>query len=200
MPLLMSIVCISTTALTATYSAATSSNSMRARAGEVLYFAYGSNMFSEVLEGRRGVRPLAKSPAVCPGHRLAFTALGLPPFEPAFASLEPCSDPVEECHGVCYRLSALDWLRVCASEGVPLGYQVVEVPLTTYHPLEEGKGATEIKAFSLRFVQPQSMAFPLPQLEPPPSRRYLGLLLAGAKEAGLAEQWQRKLAQVRTVW
>ena len=64
---------------------------------------------------------------MCFGHRLAFTALGLPPFEPSFASLEPSRSGEDRCHGVLYTLSTLDWLRVCASEGVPLGFVQLEV-------------------------------------------------------------------------
>lgn len=173
----------------------------RALQGTVSYFAYGSNMNSEVLEGRRGVRPLRQEPAVCFGHRLAFTALGLPPFEPSFASLEPSRSGEDRCHGVLYTLSTLDWLRVCASEGVPLGYGVVEVDVLPYAPhalheplptMTHGRTA----ALTLRYRQPQSLLLSLPQLELPPSRRYMDLLRSGAKEGGLAEPWRRKLAEL----
>jgi len=183
---------------------------------EVLYFAYGSNMFSEVFEERRGVVALETSPAVAFEQRLAFSAAGIPPFEPAFASIEP--DFSECCHGVLYRISVWDWARLQASEGAipgtPVGYQVVKLPVTPYgldlpsrSPSETGEGALSITAFTLRFQQPH-LAFaktfiPLPGLpktlpvwESPPSRRYLGLLTSGARQKGVAEVWQQKLASI----
>ena len=167
----------------------------------VNYFAFGSNMAKEVVEGRRGVRPMREEPAVCFGHRLAFTALGLPPFEPSFASLEPSEHPGDRCHGVLYTISSLDWLRICASEGVPVGYQVTTVNVTPYapHALHEPLPTVtaQVPALTLRYVQPQSLLLNLPQLELPPSKRYLNLLRTGAKEKGIAEPWRRKLAEIR---
>ena len=170
----------------------------------VQHFAYGSNMAATVLEGRRGVRPLSKQPAVVHGRRLAFSAIGLPPWEPAFASLDPSADPADCCHGVLYTLSLTDWARLCLSEGLPLGgYRVVTVTAVAYPPggaapASRRGGAGGLEALSLAFEQPQT-ALGLPRRELTPSCRYMALLRQGAAQAGLEEAWQRKLAALPCV-
>ena len=75
----------------------------------VRYFAFGSNLASSVLEGRRGLRPLAPAaPGRVRGHELAFVLPGVPFVEPAFASLERSADDDAECHGAVYELSLVD--------------------------------------------------------------------------------------------
>ena len=166
-------------------------------------------MAAEVLEGRRGIRPIKAQPAVCYNHRLAFSALGFPPFEPAFASLEPAEG--DACHGVLYTVTQSEWQRICLTEGVlpigpPLGYQTTRVLCAPYEgtatfsatPLKFVEGG-DISALTLRFRQPQSF-LGLPPVELPPSRRYLNLLRAGATEKALAVQWQAHLAALPSVF
>ena len=185
-------------------------------------------MLEETLIGRRKVNPLAKTPAACAGHRLAFSALGFPPFEPSFASVEPIprDSPPAVCHGVLWRLTNEDWLRVCATEGVPLAYVPLRVRVNPYVPggfeddqlrnsvlgtvteaaalagteNESQRPGYTVSAVTLRAVQASRALFGLPLLELPPSRRYMGLLRAGAKEAGLSSSWQAKLAELPSVW
>jgi hypothetical protein len=57
--------------------------------GRWYYFAYGSNLNSDVFEGRRGVTPLDVRVGVLEGYRLAFNMPGVPLLEPSFASVEP---------------------------------------------------------------------------------------------------------------
>lgn len=160
--------------------------------GVVRYFAYGSNMLTDVFEGLRGCRPLSRTAAVCHDYRLAFSALGFSVIEPAYANLEVCKG--ESCHGVLYELSWTDWLKVCATEGVPFAYQVITVNLIPY--TIHNKDAEEqpwnrshdVQAFTLSYRQPQTM-LGLPSLELSPSRRYLNILQRGSKEAGLSQSW-----------
>ena len=154
----------------------------------VRYFAFGSNMASSVMVGRRGMRPLEPpSAGLVRGHKLGFTLPGVPLVEPAFASLERSSDANAACHGVLYTLSLGDWARLCASEGVPSGaYRVVTVPVERYDD-----GAV-VNAYSLTaglFRSPVSL---------PPSERYLKLLQQGALEVGLRDDYQRMLGGIRT--
>ena len=145
---------------------------------------------------------MSKTPAVAYGKRLAFTALGLPPLEPSFASVES-STPSDECHGVLYEISELDWLKVCATEGVPFGYMEEHLMVTPYaahlnesEPWESQSEPSEVSARTLRWRQPQTF-LGLPPVEPfPPSLRYMGLLRAGAAEAGLAMSWRTVLAEL----
>ena len=99
----------------------------------------------------------------------------------------------------CARWSVPDGVPEGVLEGVPVGYQVTTVYVTPYapHALHEPR-APRVLALTLRYVQPQSLLLNLPQLELPPSRRYLNLLRTGAKEKGIAEPWRRKLANMRS--
>ena len=192
----------------------------------VFYFAYGSNMNSAVFEGRRGIRPTFKIPAVALDTRLCFSAIGIPPFEPSFASVEPSKGV--QCHGVLYEISYWDWLKVCASEGVPLGYQIVSLRTQPYFAGTDVNitdamspdtvasssnfssnfsdlNCPEVEALTLRFVQPQQALFKGPLIEPPgsllaPSKRYMTLLREGAAEAGLAKEWRDKLDALPSGW
>lgn len=146
----------------------------------VNYFAYGSNLASSVLRGRRGVLPRATNVGLVPDYRLAFSLPGVPP-EPAFASIEPAEG--DSCHGAVYTLTLGDWAKVCASEGVPFGYRVEQVDVQCY----DGRVA---RAWTLRAAAPREASLP-------PSRRYLDLIKEGAKELGLAESWQLKLDRLQ---
>ncbi len=153
------------------------------------YFAYGSNVLSDVIEGRRGCRPLSRTAALCTGHRLTFSMIGLPGIEPAFANIE---DSVRDtCHGVLYELQFFDWLKLCASEGVPFAYKVVEVNIRPYSGTPAPNDPV-IRALTLQSRQPQTL-LGLPSLELRPSRRYIELLRKGSVEAGLAPSWRSKL-------
>jgi len=160
--------------------------------GVVRYFAYGSNMLSDVFEGLRGCRPLSRTAAICHDYRLAFSALGFSPIEPAFANLEVCKG--KSCHGVLYELPWTDWLKVCAIEGVPFAYQVITVNLIPYTThISDGEeqpliSSRDVQAFTLSYRQPQTI-LGLPSLELSPSRRYLSILQRGSKEAGLSPSW-----------
>ena len=139
----------------------------------VRYFAYGSNMATSVLTGRRRITPLETRGGVVRDHRLAFTLAGFG-LEPAFASCDVAEG--ERLHGVCYTLSIGDWLRVCASEGVPAAYRVRTVAVECYDGCSRD-------AYTLQ------ASLPLP-FSLPPSRRYLRLLQEGAREAELDPEWQ----------
>jgi len=149
----------------------------------VRYFAYGSNLAASVREGRRKLSPISAEPGFVKDHRLSFSVPGFSPAEPAFASIARA--PGQECHGGVYELGLSDWAKLCASEGVPFGYRVVEVQVTKY---------------SGEYVQAWTLEGGLPAFvgDLPPSERYLELLRDGARELGLTGAWQERLAQVRT--
>jgi hypothetical protein len=62
-------------------------------ADEVWYFAFGSNMSSATLTGRRRVVPRRSVPAMLPQYGLSFGMLGAPYSEPGFAVLQPLLGP-----------------------------------------------------------------------------------------------------------
>ena len=149
----------------------------------IRYFAYGSNLATSVREGRRSLRPLTAAPGLVRDERLAFNMPGFSPLEPAFASIAPA--PGEECHGGCFALTLEDWARLCASEGVPFGYRVREVPVELY--TGEVVSAWTLSAGVVRSP-----------VDLPPSERYLSLIRMGAQELGLTRAWQERLAKIPT--
>jgi len=154
---------------------------------QICYFAFGANLATSVREGRRGLQPLAVSPGFVRGERLAFNMVGFSPSEPAFASIVPSEN--DECHGGVFTLTASDWVKLLASEGVPfggpMGYQVREVSVELY----SGKS---VQAWTL------GAGLLAPPTDLPPSERYLELIKTGAKELELTGAWQRRLADVQT--
>uniref|UniRef100_A0A7S3SXV2 gamma-glutamylcyclotransferase n=1 Tax=Strombidinopsis acuminata TaxID=141414 RepID=A0A7S3SXV2_9SPIT len=156
----------------------------------VEYFAIGSNMKEEVMTKRRRITPVAPArPAVAPNHELTFDVPGLSVLEPAFAAIKP--NEGRECHGVLYTLTPADWLRLLASEGVPLAYRPVPLTVECYdgrrvEAMSLGVGAGIPTA---QFRGTRKGVDDVAEIQPRPSQRYLNLLREGARESGLAATW-----------
>lgn len=135
------------------------------------YFAYGSNLDPGTFLGRRGMRPRESRVAALPDHRLVFD-LAIGPGERGVANLLPRAG--EQVHGVAYQLTASAARRLDRTEGVPRAYRRVEVTLET--------GDREMLA---AFTYLSTHRRP----ERKPSRRYLGLILLGARHHGLPGAW-----------
>lgn len=140
------------------------------------YFAYGSNLDPGTFVGRRGMRPLAARVGVLHGFELRFD-LPVGPGERGVANVAPCAG--DHVWGVLYQITPADAERLDRSEGVHRGYyQRLAVPV-------RAQDTAEIAAFTYR----SEVSRP----ERKPSRRYLGLLLAGAREHGLPLAWIERL-------
>ncbi|MCC6645049.1 MAG: gamma-glutamylcyclotransferase [Polyangiaceae bacterium] len=135
------------------------------------YFAFGANLSPSTLRRRR-VRTRGARPARLPGHELVFAVRGVPLLEPAFATVRPADD---EVWGVLYDLDEAELARLRSYEG--LSYREVGVEVET----ERGPEAART------FVAKR----PCPPR--PPSARYLGLLVAGARHHGLPDAWLARL-------
>ena len=93
----------------------------------ISYLAYGSNLHPAVFERRRGIKPLAMSPAVAPGWRLAFDLRG-GGAEPSFASARP--DARRELYGALYDLDSVGLgARLCVG-GRPVRLRRMPRPLS----------------------------------------------------------------------
>ena len=149
----------------------------------ISYFAYGANLATSVREGRRRLRPISTKPGFVRDERLAFNLPGFSLLEPAFASITPATG--QECHGGVFELSAGDWVKVCASEGVPFAYRVREVPVELYT-------GEIVRAWTL------SAGALCSPIDIPPSERYLSLIRLGAQELGLTRAWQEKISKIPT--
>jgi cation transport regulator ChaC len=140
------------------------------------YFAYGSNLDPGTFLGRRAMRPLETRAAVLEGFELRFD-LPVGPGERGVANVAP--RPGDSVWGVAYLLSHSDAGRLDRTEGVHLGgYARLAVEVRhgaserfsafTYH---SGRGVAGRK----------------------PSRRYLGLILTGARHHGLPAEYLARL-------
>lgn len=138
----------------------------------VWYFAYGSNMQSATLRGRRGISFRRAVPARALGWRLVFDKPALVPIGESFANIVP--DPSAHVLGVAYEVTEQDLEHIELTEGVALGnYQRVAIPAEPLSRLP----AARLSAFTLTSEHRD------PSLQP--STRYMQLLINGAHEHGL---------------
>ena len=149
----------------------------------VWYFAYGSNMASSTLRGRREVSYNRALAARVPGWRLVLDKPPIISFKTSFANIVP--DPDGEVWGVLYAVSADDFDHIELTEGVRIGnYDRVEV---TAWPLSDAD-ASSFRAFSLTSNRRDESLRP--------SERYMQLLVSGALEHGLPEHYVEYLRGV----
>jgi hypothetical protein len=139
------------------------------------YFAYGSNMQTATLRGRRGIEFARALPGRAAGWRLVLDKPPLVPVGEAYANILP--DPEAAVPGVLYELGAADLAHVELTEGVQLGdYRRAAIRV---EPL--GRCGETLEAVTL--VSDRRA----PGLRP--SRRYMACLIAGAEEHGLPADW-----------
>ncbi|MGH8614124.1 MAG: gamma-glutamylcyclotransferase family protein [Gammaproteobacteria bacterium] len=140
----------------------------------VWYFAYGANMGTEVLVRRCGVRPLRSEAARLEGYRLVFTQAGVPIIEPCFASIEAA--PGEAVYGVVHNLAVDTAEHLDQFEGPTCERIAVSV---------EGSKKGSITAWTYRARHPIAGLVP--------SKRYLNLIIDGAREFALPEHYVQSL-------
>lgn len=150
----------------------------------VWYFAYGANMATDVIVGRRGLQVLESRAGRAIGWRVGFVERGLPLVEPAFAGL--VSEEVMQAHTV----EARDALERTTTEAWGVLHRVSERDLRRLDRFE-GPGyqrrAITVRDRDERVVEAQAYTSPRPIAGRAPSRRYRDLLLHGANEHGLPE-------------
>jgi len=140
------------------------------------YFAYGSNLDPGTFLGRRRMQPLATAIGVLHDFELRFD-LPVGPGERGVANVAP--RPGDHVWGALYHLTLADAERLDRTEGVDKGvYRRLVVEVIT-------PDAACIGAFTYRSE--------ISRPERRPSRRYLGLLLAGARELGLPREYVERL-------
>lgn len=150
----------------------------------VWYFAYGSNMQSATLRGRRGIDYRRALAARVPGWRLVLDKPGILAATQTFANIVP--DPAAEVLGVCFEITTAELEHIELTEGVPIAnYHRVAVPVEPFGAAGPGE------AFSLASEQRGA--------EPRPTARYMDLLVDGAVEHGLPAAYVAWLRAVPTV-
>lgn len=140
------------------------------------YFAYGSNLDPGTFLGRRRMRPLETRIARLEDFELRFD-LPVGPGERGVANVAPREG--DHVWGAAYRLIHAEAERLDLTEGVQHG---------AYHRLgvqvRPSDGAL-LSAFTYHSARSQAGR--------KPSRRYLGLLLAGARHHGLPAEYVARL-------
>jgi len=150
----------------------------------VLYFAYGSNMQTATLSGRRGIAFRRSRPARAEGWRLVLDKPPMVSIGEGFASIVP--DPAAMVIGVVYEITATDLEHVDLTEGVLIeNYRRVEIPVT---PLDAPDLVLHVQTLTSDRRDPSLR----------PSDRYMGLIVAGAEEHGLPADWIAYLRAIPT--
>lgn len=151
----------------------------------VWYFAYGSNMQSATLRGRRGVAWTRARAARVRGWRLVFDKPALLAVGHGFANIIP--DPGAELLGVLFELSEHDLAHVELTEGVLIGnYAAVDVEAW---PLEAPGEPVLARSLSSERREPLAQ----------PSLRYMALVVEGAIEHGLPAEYVDALRAVPAI-
>ncbi|GMI28173.1 hypothetical protein TeGR_g1410 [Tetraparma gracilis] len=161
----------------------------------VFYFAVGSNLLQSKLANRSSnstISFLSFEPASVEGHRLAFNLRGFPPLEPGMGGIEPCA--AATIHGALVCLPRAEYEKVWRSEGGGSKNPGYEEYVVTARPYATSSAASpEVQAVAFR-ARPHVR---LPR-DASPSRRYLNILLEGARELKLDPAYQLYLEQIPT--
>jgi cation transport regulator ChaC len=136
------------------------------------YFAYGSNLDPGTFLGRRRMRPSEARRAVLPEFELLFD-LAVGPGERGVANVREC--PGGRVCGVAWRIDDAQARHLDRTEGVHRGYYVRR-PVSVRD--DAGRALDAFTYASARGVAGRR-----------PSRRYLGLLLLGARHHALPQEW-----------
>jgi sulfite reductase (NADPH) flavoprotein alpha-component len=142
------------------------------------YFGYGSNMNITSLRAK-GVEPQSSRNAVLNNWRLRFNVQHFFRHEGGVGNIEPSETPDDQVQGLLHEcpdeaLASLDEVEACG-----VGYERIQVDVNV-----DGKQVTAYTYVGMpAFIDDSCL----------PSRRYLNILLAGARQAGLDPDYVRKL-------
>jgi len=147
----------------------------------MLYFSYGSFLDSQTLR-RHCPKAVYMGKAILPNWEVQFNFLsrtyngGVTGIEPAIAKL---------VRGVLYEVSNEELLHLDTIEGIPEGIYYRQ---TIYVVDESGK---MVKVATYRTTNPKGPF--------KPTKKYVGLMIKGAKEHGLDPSYIKELEYIETV-
>ena len=147
----------------------------------IFYFGYGSNMSLEYIQNRRGVYPTKSLPGHLEGYRLIMNMEGPIFIEPSFANITPDSNGIVE--GVVHLILETELTKIINTEGED--YEVTDIRVKT---TEGNKSAKTLiyKAIS--------------DVDIPPSRRYMKILIKAARDSRLSSEYIHKLESRPSVY
>ena len=172
------------------------------------YFAYGSNVYAPTMTDMRNIQCVSMTAAILDGYKLRFNIPGIPAVEPSWACVEASknNNKNEVVHGVMYTLTPEDFARISMSEGVPFGYQWKVVDVVPY----QGDGMTAGRrallassdAVTTDSATATAKAYTLTTNNPflrrdiPPSKAYRNLLIKGARDFQMDQDYVDQLEAV----
>lgn len=148
-----------------------------------LYFGYGSNM-STVSLAAKGVRPAWSRAAVVSGYALRFNVAHFFPHEGGMGNLVRSDAPGAEVWGVLHACDDEHLALLDQAELYPHGYDRIEVAARV--PGEPAPHTALAYVGTPAFIDDSRR----------PTRRYVNILMRGAREAGLGQQVLDALAAV----
>lgn len=182
-------------------------------------------MCSSTMRNLRNITPIASTAAMLPGHELRFNIPGLIGVEPSSAAVEPVDkklnllDKRHIVHGTLYKLTEEDFATICRTEGVPFAYSLHRCRVIPYtgdgkragqdcleRLLNENSGSKEDKVAKLTLDQDVGIsAFTLRAArkewrrgkDTPPSQSYLNVLIRGAIEFQMDEEYVAMLRNIK---
>jgi len=163
------------------------------------YFGYGSNMNLTSLRAK-GIEPLASKRAVLRGWRLRFNVQHFFRHEGGVGNIEPSESPGDQVLGVLHECPDVALAALDAMEAYGHGYDRITVEVAA--EVETAMGiemGTEMGSKGLEGVEvvPAFTYVGMPQFiddECLPSRRYLNIVVEGARRSGLASDYVEALA------
>ncbi len=145
------------------------------------YFAYGSNMPTRYLYNVRGVLPSYSEPGVVENYEVNFMAPGLNGLESAFAYL--LKSESKKVYGVLHRVSKQDLAKVKGSEGALYEWATLPVKL---------RNGQVVASQTLVRLSRGDVGIP--------SKRYLQILIEGAREHGLPAAYVNQLLDMPSIY
>ncbi|GMQ23328.1 hypothetical protein Aoki45_00100 [Algoriphagus sp. oki45] len=142
------------------------------------YFGYGSNLNLISLRAK-GVTPHHTQKAILKGWKLDFSVQHWFEHEGGMGNIRPTGNPGDQVEGNFYSCPDSQLKQLDQLEAYGIGYDRVEVEVQTKSGLAKAWAYVGLPAF----VKPGLL----------PTRRYLNLILHGARTAGLSEKYIKKL-------
>mmetsp|Transcript_14705 Transcript_14705/g.14137 ORF Transcript_14705/g.14137 Transcript_14705/m.14137 type:complete len:346 (-) Transcript_14705:11-1048(-) len=159
----------------------------------VYYLGVGSNLLKEkvVNRGANGstISFISFGAARVDDHRLAFNMRGFLPLEPSMGGIEECKGSC--CHGALMEMTATEYQKIWMSEGggqADPGYQEV---IVTAFPYGSEKS---VQAIVLQTAKRMKLL-----TDAPPSARYMDIIIKGATELNLSQEYIDNLKAIPIV-
>ncbi|EHK21971.1 uncharacterized protein TRIVIDRAFT_170504 [Trichoderma virens Gv29-8] len=168
----------------------------------VWYFAYGSNLSSEIFRAHRGIQPLEAIPVRLPGWSLTFDIYGVPYQEPAFLSISVAvastgknsnGVALPDVHGTAYLVDRKAYYSIIASEGGGTAYE--EIAVRAERISSGAEKESHIPQSLVVMTLTRGYAETIPRC---PSQRYKDIVVQGAEEAHLPASYRSFLDTIPT--